>query len=360
MRQRRRWLAAWMAGFGFAFMPPMAAAVLFPPVTPRRLVFPRDHGAHADFRSEWWYVTGWLDGPHWSRGFQLTFFRVRTGHGEDNPSRFSPRQLLIAHAAIADPALARLRHAQRSARADGLYAGFRELTTDVWIGEWFLRLAEGRYQLAAKAEDFALALELDAASAPLLHGATGFSQKAPDARHASFYYSRPQLALRGLLTLGRHREAASGVAWVDHEWSSELLPEEAQGWEWVGLNFDDGSALMAFRLRRANGEPLWAGASFRDGEGRMRLYGPSEICFVPLRIWRSPRTQIAWPVEWLVSIEGWELALMPLFDDQEFDARRSTGAIYWEGAVRVKRGARVLGRGYLELTGYGDKIRVGR
>jgi predicted secreted hydrolase len=53
-----------------------------------------------------------------------------------------------------------------------------------------------------------------------------------------------------------------------------------------------------------------------------------------------------------------EFDLVPLLDDQESDSRGSTGAIYWEGAVRVRAAAdgRLLGRGYLELTGYGTPL----
>ena len=40
------------------------------------------------------------------------------------------------------------------------------------------------------------------------------------------------------------------------------------------------------------------------------------------------------------------------------DARGSTGTLYWEGAVRAfdERG-QAIGRGYLELTGYGERLR---
>lgn len=355
---RRRWLLA------LAALPAwqLARAVAFAPVLPgRRLVFPADHGAHPDFRTEWWYATGWLqtaDGA--PLGFQVTFFRVRSGVGEDNPSAFAPRQLVLAHAAIADPALGRLRHAERSARVAAGRAGFATDRTAVWCDDWRFALEDGRYRAQVKAADFAYALALVPDGPPLLNGADGFSAKAPDPRHASYYYSRPQLAVRGSLTLDGHAQAVTGRAWLDHEWSSELLPEGAQGWDWLGANFDDGSALMAFRMRGQSGEALWAAATWRAADGRATALAPSAVAFTPLRQWRSPRTGIVYPVAWRLTVGGRRFELQPLIDDQELDSRRSTGAVYWEGAVRVLADSREVGRGYLEMTGYGARIRVGQ
>ncbi|MFC5301081.1 lipocalin-like domain-containing protein [Azospira restricta] len=338
-----------------------AEAVDFAAVRPgRALAFPRDHGAHPDFRNEWWYVTGWLALPDGSPlGFQCTFFRVRTGIGEENPSAFAPRQLLIAHAAIADPRHGRLRQDERSARVGFGRAGFAEAQTGAWIGDWRLEQDGNAYRATVRADDFAYALTLTADGPPLPNGAGGFSAKAADPRHASYYYSRPQLAVRGTVTVDGRRQPVSGRAWLDHEWSSELLPAGAQGWDWVGLNLDDGGALMAFRLRRADGAPLWSAATLRSPGGGATTLPADAVAFAPLRQWRSPRSGIAWPVEWRLRAGARELRLLPLFDDQELDSRRSTGAIYWEGAVRAIEDGREVGRGYLEMTGYGERIRLG-
>ncbi|PKO30102.1 MAG: carotenoid 1,2-hydratase [Betaproteobacteria bacterium HGW-Betaproteobacteria-7] len=346
-------LPAWPAGAALA-VPEFAAVI-----PGRPLVFPRDHGAHPEFRTEWWYATGWLALPDGRPlGFQSTFFRIRTGLGEDNPSAFAPRQLLVAHAALADPALGQLRHDQRSARSGLGRAGFSEERTQVWIGDWRFEQEGNNYRTAVRAADFAYALELRPDGPPLLNGAGGFSQKAPDPRHASYYYSRPQLAVAGTVTLAGRQQAVSGRAWLDHEWSSELLPAGAQGWDWIGINLDDGGALMAFRLRQTDGTALWAAATFRPAGGAVQVLAPESISFTPLRRWRSPRTDIDYPVEWQVRIADRSFQLRPLFDDQELDSRRSTGAVYWEGAVRLSEAGREIGRGYLEMTGYGEAIRV--
>ena len=335
--------------------------VEFAPVLPgRTLSFPADHGAHPTFRTEWWYATGWLTLPDGSPlGFQTTFFRVRTGLGEHNPSAFAPRQLMLAHAAVADPRLGRLRHDQRAARVGLGRAGFEIGRTHAWIGDWRFEQSEGGYRAEVRGEGFAYALHLVPDGPPLLNGAAGFSTKAPDPRHASYYYSRPQLKVSGTVTLDRRPLAVTGHAWLDHEWSSELLPEGAQGWDWIGVNLHDGGALMAFRLRDKDGQPIWSSATFRQTDGAAQVLPPEAVAFEPLRQWHSARTGIAYPVEWRVRIGTRQLDLRPLLDDQELDSRRSTGAVYWEGAVRVTEGGREIGQGYLEMTGYGERIVVG-
>ncbi len=338
-----------------------AQPVAFAPVLPgRRLVFPADHGAHPLFRTEWWYVTGWLDRADGSSlGFQTTFFRVRTGMGEDNPSAFAPSQLLLAHAAVADPQRGRLRHDQRSSRVGFGRAGFATDQTRVWLGDWRLEQQGEGYQARVQSADFAYDLALQPQGPPTLNGVEGFSQKAPDPVHASHYYSRSQLAVRGTVMLSGGQENVTGRAWLDHEWSSELLPKEAQGWDWVGLNLDDGSALMAFQLRGQGGQALWSAATLTPKTGAARTLLPQAVGFEATRWWTSPRNAIRYPVEWTLTIGSRQLQLRALFDDQELDSRRSTGAIYWEGAVRVLEGKAQIGRGYLELTGYGERIRVG-
>src|SRR5690242_12493607 len=125
----------WTVAVGFALtsiMPGAAAKPEFSPVVQNTpLVFPRDFGAHPSFRNEWWYVTGWLNTPDKKPlGFQVTFFRVATEHDQTNPSRFTPKQLIIAHAALSDPSLGKLLHDQKSAREGFGLAYAREETTD--------------------------------------------------------------------------------------------------------------------------------------------------------------------------------------------------------------------------------------
>lgn len=306
------------------------ASATYPEVVPgRKFVFPRDHGAHPEYRVEWWYVTGWLDGP---LGFQVTFFRARPEEASDNPSAFTPSQVLFAHAALSDPARGRLLHDQRAARAGFSLAQAETGRTGVWIDDWRLELDGERYRARIPAREFELDFSLLAKDI-VLQGDAGFSRKGHRPREASYYYSRPQIAVTGKLG-GRE---VRGTAWLDHEWSSAYLAPEAAGWDWCGINLFDGGSLMAFRMRARAG-----GVHFTNGD------------FKVLRSWKSPRTGVEYPV----SMEVNGLRLEPLMDDQELDSRASTGTIYWEGAVRAFKGDREVGRGYLELTGYWKPMKL--
>jgi predicted secreted hydrolase len=153
-------------------------------------------------------------------------------------------------------------------------------------------------------------------------------------------------------------ETVKGSAWLDHEWSSSVLDERASGWDWVGANLDDGSALTMFRIRDAQGQSLWAYASLRDRQGTVRLFAPTEVGFSPGRSWRSPRTGATYPVSGSFRTGELVWELTPLQDDQELDSRTSTGAVYWEGAITLSRDGQTLGRGYLELTGYHKALKI--
>jgi predicted secreted hydrolase len=318
----------------------LAAGIAFPLVTPGRVLrFPFDHGAHPDYRQEWWYVTGWLKTERGEDlGFQITFFRTKFPFENENPSAFTPRQIILAHAALADPRVGRLRHDERAARTALGLAGSREGTTDVWVDDWNLKMQKDAYQARIRARDFSLELDF-LASKLVLQGEAGFSRKGRRPEEASYYYSRPHIAVRGTA----NGQAVTGTAWLDHEWSSQYMASDASGWDWCGLNLDDGRSLMAFRMRGKDGGVAFA---------------PSGVSFEVLRTWKSPRTGAEYPVEVIVRTSEDVLQLRPLMDDQELDARASTGTIYWEGAVRAFRDGTPAGRGYLELTGYWKPMRL--
>lgn len=312
--------------------PVFAAKADYPAVRPNpRFVFPRDHGAHPEYRVEWWYVTGWLDGP---LGFQITFFRARPDEASDNPSKFNPRQILFAHAALSDPKRGRLAHDQRAARAGFTLAHAELDRTGVWIDDWRLELEGNRYEAKIAAREFEFDFSLFA-NQLVLQGDAGFSRKGHRPGEASYYYSRPHLNVVGKLN-GKDVE---GTAWLDHEWSSAYMAPEAGGWDWCGINLLDGGSLMAFQMRGKNGGVH---------------YAPPGVSFKALRTWKSPRSGVVYPVEMAVN----DLILKPLMDDQELDSRASTGTIYWEGAVTAYKRNAAVGRGYLELTGYWKPMKL--
>ncbi|HEY7673842.1 MAG TPA: lipocalin-like domain-containing protein [Burkholderiales bacterium] len=316
------------------------------------LKFPRDHGSHPQFRNEWWYITGRLRAGGRELGMQITFFRNRPRVAEDSPSRFAPRQLLFAHAALSIPERARYLSDQRVARAGFGLAEAAEGETNVVIEDWSLRADGAGYAAEISARDFRYALRFEARQPPLLQGERGFSRKGPNTAQASYYYSLPHLAVKGSVFVQGSELEVTGEAWLDHEWSSEPLAEGAAGWDWVGINLADGGALMAFRIRGKDGSTIWAGGALRGAGGRLRNLQPAEVRFTAVRRWRSPRSGAEYPVAVRVEAGGFALQLDPLMDDQELDARASTGTVYWEGAVRARQGEKTAGQGYLELTGY--------
>jgi predicted secreted hydrolase len=325
----------------------------------RELRFPDDHGSHPAYRTEWWYLTGWIrDGEGKEYGVQITFFRNRPRVAEDNPSAFAPKQLLFAHAALASPGHGRLRHDQRAARTGFGLVQAAQGDTDVRIGDWSLQRTDGDFVARIAAREFRLELRFRPTQPLLLQGDGGYSRKGAQARQASYYYSLPHLAVSGSISVDGATRQVSGTAWMDHEWSSEILAPEASGWDWVGVNLKDGAALMAFRIRDQQGGTLWAGGALRSRNGETRILAPGEVHFEARRRWRSPRSGATYPVAMRLRAGDLVLDLEPLMDDQELDARRSTGTIYWEGAVRAVRDGAELGRGYLELTGYWKRLRL--
>lgn len=373
----------------------------------RRLRFPRDFGAHPGARTEWWYITGWLalQGRVQAKaeagaetgadaatspaalGFQITFFRSRTDVDPRHPSRFAARQLLFAHAALTDlrdASRPQLRHDERIARAGFGVAEASTADTALRLGNWTLVRsgaapqgapagAHSHYRMQADSErgGFGFALDLSSTQPVLLQGEAGHSRKGPLPTQASHYYSQPQLATRGTVRVQGERLAVKGVAWMDHEWSETLLAPDAVGWDWIGMNLFDGRALTAFQLRRADGSALWAGGSVRaPGAGGPpsaggiavqagRSFGPDELRFRAGRTWASPATGARYPVQWTVDTPLGRLQVRALLDAQELDSRGSTGSVYWEGLSELfDDGGRLLGRGYLEMTGYAARLQL--
>lgn len=322
----------------------------------RVLAFPRDHGAHPDSRTEWWYVTGWL-GPFGAptHGFQVTFFRSRTGLATGNTSRFAPRHLLFAHAALTDLKARTHRHADRIMRWSGdpqaALASASLTDGDVRIGRWRLHHDGSAWHAQIDDTELPLRLTMRRTQPLLLQGDAGFSRKGPDERQASHYLSEPQLEAGSSLGTGR--------AWLDHEWSDEVLHPQAVGWDWIGFNLQDGSALTAFQLRRADGSALWAGGSWRMAGGTAQAFGPGDVTMTPGRVWTSGSSGARYPVEWTVRTPAGRFTVRPLLDAQELDGRNSTGTVYWEGLSELlDAGGRRLGLGYLELTGYAGTLRL--
>lgn len=321
--------------------------------------FPDDHGAHPDFRSEWWYFTGNLDDTDGRRyGFQYTLFRFAVAPGDaERPSAWGTRQVWMGHLALTDVDGRRFFRAERFSRGGDIgLAGARARPFRVWLEDWEMAsLGDPIFplRLSAAADDFGLELELEDDRGPVLQGDRGYSRKGPGEGNASHYYSYTRLRVDGHLSFEGRRVRATGEAWLDREWSTSALGENVRGWDWFALQLDDASEVMFYRLRRADGsaDPLSAG-TVTSAVSPPRPLGRDAV-IEPLRYWMSPDTGIRYPVAWRLAApsEALDLEIGALLDGQEM----ATAVRYWEGAVGVtgvRDGRRVTGRGYLEMTGY--------
>ena len=319
--------------------------------------FPRDHFAHPDFKTEWWYFTGNLtaeDGREF--GFQLTFFRQGTRRGEDAVTRFAVDDIKLAHFAVTDIGEGKFRYAQKVSRGAFGEAGFSDGERIAWIDDWSLQLTgPGKFRLEAKDAEFALALNLTSAKKPVFHGDNGVSQKSAGEGRASHYYSLARLAAEGTLTLGGREISVKGWSWFDQEWATNQLTENQTGWDWLSLQFEDNTELMLFQIRlKDGGRDPFSHGTWIDAEGNATPVKNEDFELVPGRVWTSNETGGDYLVEWKLRIPklGLELEVSAAIDAQELVLRPIS---YWEGSVRGRgrRGSQeVFGRGYLEMTGY--------
>lgn len=324
--------------------------------------FPRDHGAHEDFRTEWWYYTGHLETAEGRRfGFELTFFRrgIAPDQVHTRPSRWSVDQLYLAHVAITDVSEGQFHFRDRVSRSGLGKAGADSTQLHVWLDQWRAEASESdRQTLDAQANGMALSLTLSPLKPLVIHGEQGISKKGAAAGQASHYYSFTRLKTSGTLTLGAKTYHVTGTSWMDHEFGSADLSADLVGWDWFSIQLADNRELMIYRLRRADGssDPASSGTLvFPDG--RTQHLSASDIQLTPLDTWTSPASKATYPYRWQISIPslGLSLNLTPLLADQELRTSRSTQVTYWEGAVAVEgteRSQAVKGQGYVELTGY--------
>jgi len=326
---------------------------------PRTFSFPTDHGPHPEFRNEWWYLTGNLDGQNGERfGFELTIFRfsLTPPFERQQASRWQSDQVYIGHFAITDASNEQFYVAQRFSRGSMGLAGARADPFRVWIEDWSIAArsdAAMTWRVQAADQDMLLDLNLTQLKPPVLNGKYGLSRKSAEPGNASYYYSISRLQTEGFLQIGTERFAVSGFSWLDREWSSSALSADQAGWDWFGLQLDDGNELMLSQLRRLDGsrDPFSAG-TWISRSGASNHLDASKFTIEITQFWDSPLGN-RYPNGWRVSVPGLDLQLdvQPVIDNQEL----STTVLYWEGAVDVsgkRNGEKVEGQGYVELTGY--------
>ena len=333
-----------------------------------RYAFPRDHGSHDEFRTEWWYYTGHLDTAEGRRfGYELTFFRraVEPDQIRTRPSRWTIDQLYLAHFAVTDVSGLRFLFHDRISRAGIGKAGADHDRLHVWLDRWRAEMPADtdRHTLEAQAAGLALSLTLTPTKPLVVHGEQRISKKGAAAGQASHYYSLTNLATSGTLTVGTQTFSVIGASWMDHEFGSADLSPDLVGWDWFSIQLTDNRELMIYRLRRADGtsDPASSGTLILP-DGRTHHLSTSEISLTPLTTWTSPTSKATYPQQWRVAIPSLNLSLdlTPVLADQELRTSRSTQVTYWEGAVDVtgkERGQPLKGRGYIEMTGYAERIK---
>jgi predicted secreted hydrolase len=330
-------------------------------VPPWRFEFPRDHAAHPEFRTEWWYYTGHLEGGGRSFGYELTFFRVGLDRRrEASRSAWAPHTLHFAHLALTDPDRGTFAFHEASGRPALGMAGAESERYHVWVGEWSARLLDDRrtHRLGARSPDLALGLDLAPLKPPVIHGQDGVSRKSAGIGYASHYYSLTRMATEGWVRTGRESLAVTGVSWMDHEFGSGVLATGQVGWDWFSVQLDDGRELMLCLLRLKDGgiEPMSSGTLVR-ADGTSRHLKREEFEIETLGRWTSRASGAVYPHGWRVRVPGDELdlRLQPTVAGQELIARDLGDVVYWEGSVRAngtRGGSPVAGTGYVELTGY--------
>lgn len=327
-------------------------------IDPREFVFPRDHGAHPDYRSEWWYYTGNLRTRTGRRfGYQLTIFRLALRpQAPPRRSAWAANQVYMAHFALTDVSADRFHAHERFARGALGLAGAQGQPVRVWLEDWNISLDGTVWRLRAAHGDLGLDLALTPKKPIVLQGERGLSRKSAEHGNASYYYSITRLETQGTVTVAGERHAVSGLSWMDREWSTSALAPDQAGWDWFALQLSNGYDLMYYRLRRRDGsiDPFSAG-SLVDPAGKLARLSAKEVQVEAVETWRSPQG-IRYPTRWRVRVPQHQLDLdvRAAIPQQTLDLT----VRYWEGAVDVRgRNAdrAVEGSGYLEMTGYDSR-----
>lgn len=326
--------------------------------------FPADHYSHPGFKTEWWYFTGNLRGESDSEfGYQLTFFRqgvLDPSRQAPEGSRFIQRDMKFAHFAVSEISKNQFHHFQKVSRGAFGEAGFDKGSAIAWIDDWSCeRTGLHAFHLKASGKGIRIDLHLSSTSPPVLHGENGLSRKSAGEGRASHYYSLTRMDTTGTVTIGDTTSRVTGLTWFDHEWATNQLDSHQEGWDWFSLQCDDGSDLMLFQIRTADGgrDPFSSG-TWIDASGNQRHIREEDFDLEPVEWWTSPKTKAKYPVAWNIRIPvlGLELRTAARFPSQELAIEPIS---YWEGAVSAmgtRDGRPVAAKGYLEMTGYAGRI----
>lgn len=326
----------------------------------RAFEFPRDHGAHPEYKTEWWYFVGHFKAESGEAlGYQLTFFKVALRQpGPKARSAWSLNTIYFAHLAVTDPGKRSFLFREKAGRGALGLSGARPGTLRVWIDDWQAELKGDEFYLKAQDNGLGLDLRLKPLKPPALHGEDGFSRKSAKFNSASYYYSLSRLATQGTITVAGRRLAVSGVSWMDHEFFTSAMAPNLAGWDWFSLQLDDGWDLMFYVLRHKDGSVDAASSgTLIDPQGRTRHINLADFQIKATGAWTSPHTGAKYPAGWEITLPSADchLRLTPVLSDQEIRSQAPAQVTYWEGEMKIagsRNGVPVTGQGYAELTGY--------
>lgn len=334
-----------------------------------RLQFPADHAAHPGYQTEWWYYTGHLrTSAGQTYGYQLTFFRRRLDSSGPtlNPSEWFADNIYMAHMAITDEKGQRFAYGEKLNRAALGLAGASEERYHVWNEDWLAERLGSVHHLQGDIPGFKLNLILTPQKPPVLHGAEqdGLSQKGEGQGHASYYYSYTRMRTEGVLHVGDQVFEVTGVSWMDHEFGSTQLKEDQVGWDWFSVQLANNHELMLYHIRHKDGsiDPYSSGTLVRPDGSSVHLRR-QEFSVQSHKTWQSPQSGAVYPQGWTIRVPSVDLTLelQPVMAAQELITAGSTRVTYWEGSVRIRgsmQGQDVTGVGYVELTGYAQRVNL--
>lgn len=329
---------------GFAGLGTGASGFAIPAVG-QELTFPKDHGAHPEYRIEWWYLTANLETPEGEElGVQWTLFRsaLRPKAAEG----WSSDQVWMGHAALTEPD----RHhvAERFGRGGTGQAGVSNAPFHAWIDDWEMTSPDdtlNRLSLSARGDTFSYNLELGTDAPLVLHGEAGYSIKSQSGQ-ASYYYAQPSYSVTGTVEIDGTSQPVVGNAWLDREWSSQPLDGDQTGWDWFSLRFDTGEKLMGFILRSETGD--YSSGTWISPDNRATPLEPGMFRATPIELTRVSDRDV--PTTWRVEVADHNVDVVVKALNPR--AWMATQFPYWEGPVEVSGSHQ--GRGYMEMTGYGD------
>ena len=329
------------------------------------LNFPADFGPHEEYQTEWWYYTGNLeDETGRDFGYQLTFFRralLPEGEKKGKISEWAADQVYLAHFALSDIQENDFFYSEKIQRGAAGLAGSQvdEERFSVWLENWQVKQVETNvFQLEAEQNGISLFLNLVDLKGITFQGKDGFSPKGEQLGNASTYFSQTRLQTSGEICIDDYVIPVSGLSWMDHEFSTSALGADLVGWDWYSLQLSDGTELMLFTIRDAEGNiSSFSSGNYILANGENLFLNRTDFEIEVKNTWESKNSGAEYPSGWRINIPelGLVLEIEPYLKDQEL----LVSFTYWEGAVNISgevAGDQVSGKGYVELTGYAQSM----